>query len=122
MLESSDKDLQSIFRIMFRLQDHILCETNNGFRIQTYTYGQIYERICSAANALYAKLGATHSYIALEMENSPDWIVAFWAILKSGNKPYLVNTRYPEHLSNSILKTLQVQYIQIGRASCRERV
>ncbi len=111
LLESSPKDLKSLFNIIFRSPDCVLCETNDGFRIHTQTYGQIHSRICTAANALYAKLGATHSYIALEMENSPDWIVAFWAILMSGNKPYLVNTRYPAHLSNSILGTLQVEYI-----------
>ena len=111
LLEASRKDLKGIFDIMFRLRDYVLCETNNGFRVQTYTYGELYDRICSTAGALYAKVGATHSYIALEMENSPEWIEAFWAILMSGNKPYLVNTRYPEHLSNSILQTLQVEYV-----------
>ena len=111
LLEGSEMDLKSIFNIMFRLRDQVLCETNDGFRIQKYTYGQMYDRICLAAGALYAKLGATHRYIALEMENSPEWIVAFWAILMSGNKPYLVNMRYPESLTNGILSTLQVQYV-----------
>lgn len=110
-LEASEKDLKTIFRIMFRVRQNILCEENDGFRIRTYTYGQIYQRICSTAGALYAKVGATHQYIALEMENSPDWIVAFWAILMSGNKPYLVNMRYPASLTEGILKTLQVKYI-----------
>lgn len=117
LLEASDKDLKSIFNIMFRMENLTLCETNNGFRIQTYTYGDIRKRICSTANALYAKVGASHSYIALEMENSPDWIVAFWAILMSGNKPYLVNTRYPAHLSDAILNTLQVKYIVCDKAT-----
>ncbi|MBO5892535.1 MAG: AMP-binding protein [Oscillospiraceae bacterium] len=111
LLEASEKNLKAIFRIMFRAQDRILCETNDGFRIQTYTYGQIYQRSCRAAAALYAKVGATHKYIALEMENSPDWIAAFWAILMSGNKPYLVNMRYPESLTGGILKTLEAAYI-----------
>lgn len=117
LLESSAKDLKGIFHIMFRLREQVLCETNNGFRIQTYTYGEIHDRICSTAGALYEKIGAAHRYIALEMENSPDWIVAFWAILMSGNKPYLVNTRYPEHLSNSILSTLQAEYILCSKAT-----
>ena len=117
MLEASQKDLKAIFEIMFRSQEQILCETNDGFRIQTDTYGQIYQRICRAANALYGKVGATHQYIALEMENSPDWIVAFWAILKSGNKPYLVNMRYPASLTEGILKTLQVRYILCAQST-----
>lgn len=117
LLEASDKDLKSIFQIMFRLQDSILCETNDGFRIQTYTYGQIHQQICRAAGALYAKVGATHEYIALEMENCPDWIVAFWAILMSGNKPYLVNMRYPESLSAGILQTLDIRYVLCGKTT-----
>ncbi len=117
LLEASAKDLKSIFDITFHWQDLILCETNDGFRIQTYTYGQILRRICAAAAALYAKIGATHSFIALEMENSPDWIVTFWAILKSGNKPYLVNTRYPESLTDNILKTLDVKYILCAQST-----
>lgn len=114
LLEASEKNLKAIFTIMFRNRDMVLCETNDGFRIQKYTYGEMHSRICRAAGALYQKIGATHQYIALEMENSPDWIVAFWAILMSGNKPYLVNMRYPESLSAGILKTLQVRYILCG--------
>ena len=110
-LEASQKDLKAIFNIMFRVRENILCETNDGFRIQRYTYGQMHQRICRAAGALYAKIGATHEYVALEMENSPDWIVAFWAILMSGNKPYLVNMRYPESLTCGILKTLKTEYV-----------
>lgn len=110
-LEDSGKDLKTIFEVMFSDPDEILCETNDGFRIQTQTYGQMRNRIEQAAAALYAKIGATHRYIALEMENCPDWIVAFWAILKSGNKPYLVNTRYPQSLTEGILRTLEIQII-----------
>ena len=110
-LEASQKDLKAIFNIIFSQPELLQCETNDGFRVQKYTYGQIRERICNAAGALYQKIGATHSYIALEMENSPDWIVAFWAILMSGNKPYLVNMRYPDSLTAGILKTLDVKYI-----------
>lgn len=111
LLEASEKDFKSIFEIMFRAGENVLCETNDGFRIRKETYGQIRSRICNAAGALYAKIGATGGYVALEMENCPDWIVAFWAILMSGNKPYLVNTRYPERLTESILKTLDVKYV-----------
>ena len=111
LLEGSKKDFKAIFDIMFSQRDFILCETNDGFRIKTETYGEIYDRICQSAGGLYAKIGATHQYVALEMENSPSWIVAFWAILMSGNKPYLVNMRYPENLSAGILKTLGVKYI-----------
>lgn len=110
-LENSPKDLRSIYQILFSHPELICCEANDGFRIQRLTFGRMRDRITQAAGALYQRLGAKGSYIALEMENCPEWIVAFWAILVSGNKPYLVNMRYPQSLTEGILKTLQVEHI-----------
>ncbi|MBR6564564.1 MAG: AMP-binding protein [Clostridia bacterium] len=109
-LKSSQKRLCDIFEIMFRCENNILCEYNDGFRKKSETYGEVYKKIEKAAAGLFEKIGATHKYVALAMDNSPEWIVAFWAILKSGNKPYLVNLRYPDTLTNSILKTLDIKY------------
>ncbi|MBR2447532.1 MAG: AMP-binding protein [Clostridia bacterium] len=109
-LKTSQKRLADIYEIMFRSKDNILCEYNDGFRIKRETYGEVAEKIESAAAGLYSKIGATHKFVALAMDNSPEWIVAFWAILKSGNKPYLVNLRYPDNLTNNILKTLDIKY------------
>lgn len=110
-LINSDKDLKAVFEIMFSNTENIMCEGNDGFRIYKYTYGEMKEKIRKTAAAIYKKIGAKHSYIALEMENGPEWIISFWSILMSGNKPYLVNTRYPETLSNGILKTLGIKNI-----------
>ena len=109
-LVASKMDMKAIFQIMFHERDNILCETNDGFRIQKLSYGQIHDRIVSAGAGLYQKIGAAGEYVALEMDNSPEWIVGFWSILLSGNKPYLVNLRYPQALSNGILKTLKIRY------------
>ncbi len=109
-LVNSQKNLSDIFKVMFHCEDNILCEYNDGFRIKKETYRDVLKKIETAASGLYQKIGATHSYIALAIDNSPEWIVAFWAILKSGNKPYLVNLRYPDSLTNGILKTLNIKY------------
>lgn len=116
-LENSDKTLRDIFEIMFHKKENILCEGHDGFRTYKYTYGEMKKRIDKAACALYKKIGATHEYVALEMDNSPDWITAFWAILKSGNKPYLVNLRYPQHLTDSIIKTMNIKYVLCEKES-----
>jgi hypothetical protein len=39
-----------------------------------------------------------------------EWVAAFWAILMSGNKPYLVNMRYPKNLTENIFHTLNIRY------------
>lgn len=116
-LIGSKKDLKAIFEIMFHERENILCEYSDGFRIHKLSYGQMYDRIVSAGAGLYEKIGATHGYVALEMDNSPEWIVGFWAILLSGNKPYLVNMRYPQSLSNGILKTLNIRYTLCAQES-----
>ena len=113
-LESSNMDFEALYKITFQ-NEGIIAEDTDGFRIRTYTYSDIRSRIEEASCALHQKIGATHSFVALEMENSVDWIVAFWAILRSGNKPYLVNCRHPLSLANSALKTLNITYI-VGKS------
>lgn len=116
-LENSGKTLKDIFEIMFHEKDNILCEGNDGFRTYKYTYGEMKDRIEVGASALFEKIGATHEYVALEMDNSPNWITAFWSILKSGNKPYLVNLRYPQSLTDGIIKTLNIKYVVCEKES-----
>lgn len=110
-LRSSAMDFKSIYDIMFSHPDYIMAETGDGFRIKKYTYGDVKNMCESAAEAIYAKIGCKHAWIGLQMENSVDWIAAFWGILKSGNKPYLVNTRHPDSITERIFKTLDIKQV-----------
>jgi len=110
-LKDSAEDFRSVYDIIFSDGDLILAETYEDYRIRKYPYGEVRSLIERAAAGLYAKIGATHKYVALEMENGLPWVVAFWAILKSGNKPYLVNCRHPKSLSEGILSTLEIKYV-----------
>ena len=110
-LENSERNFAAIYGIMFRLSDNVLAESNDGYRIHRTTYREAQEEIERIASALYERIGATHEYVGLEMENCLEWIIAFWAILRSGNKPYLVNCRHPKSLSAGILSSLKVRYI-----------
>lgn len=110
-LVNSQKRLCDIYKIMFSPKDNILCETNNGFRISKLTYGEMEKKIESTASGLYEKIGSTHKYIGIALDNSPAWIMAFWAVLMSGNKPYLINLRYPKTLTNNLLSSLGIEYI-----------
>ncbi len=115
-LENSSRDFKAIYEIMFASPESIAAETSDGFRIREYTYGEVKDMIEKMSESLYGRIGATHNYVALDMDNCVEWIVAFWAILRSGNKPYLVNRRHPANLSSGILNTLEVKYI-IGKGS-----
>lgn len=109
-LFNSDRTLKSLYYYTFHHKNKIMCEGHDGLRTYTYTYAQMDARVRRVAAGIYAELGASGEYIALEMDNSPEWIAAFWGILMSGNKPYLVNLRYPDSLTEGILKTLNVRY------------
>lgn len=110
-LIASEKDLASIYSIVFRYRENLFSESDNGFRIKRYTYGEVFDMIERAAGSLYARIGATHGFVGLEAENCPEWIIAFWAILRSGNKPYLVNCRHPKTISDGIVRTLNIKTI-----------
>ncbi len=110
-LLASDKSLRAVYEISFSAEDNVFAETSDGYRIKKMTYGELKKISEQYSEALYSRLGAHGCFIGLEMENRPEWIAAFWAILRSGNKPYLVNCRHPEALSNGILSELGIRYI-----------
>lgn len=116
-LKASDRTMKSVYCFTFHHGDKVMCEGHDGLRTYTYTYGQMDGKIRKAAAALYARIGAAHQYVGLEMDNSVEWVTAFWAILMSGNKPYLVNLRYPQNLTENILKTLKIRYVLCKGAS-----
>ncbi len=111
-LASSKKDFEALFKYSFYVDDHIFAETDDGIEIYPLTYKDARQKVYDYAysiNELYPKL--KDEYVGLALENSIDWVVCFWAILMSGNKPYLVNLRHPSHLTNSIIKTLRIHYV-----------
>ncbi|MBQ9449313.1 MAG: AMP-binding protein [Acholeplasmatales bacterium] len=111
-LTNSDKQFKDIFEIMFIDKDNILAERNDGYRIFKTTYNEAYHRIYDVAysiNKSYPDL--KNEYVGISCESSVEWIIIFWGILASGNKPYLINMRHPKPLSNNILKSLNVRYV-----------
>jgi len=107
-LISSGQTLGDIFNIMFSRPDEIMAEwLENGER-RFMTFGEGAKKIRNAAYVLNTKITKPGGFVALDMENSVDWIICFWAILMSGNRPYLVNRRHPAKLTRGIVGTLGV--------------
>ncbi|MBO5915151.1 MAG: acyl--CoA ligase, partial [Clostridia bacterium] len=76
-----------------------------------YTYSQIDESIKRFALGIRGVLSEKGRFIGLHGDNSAEWIIAFWAILMSGNKPYLINLKQPKEYTESILKTLDARCV-----------
>lgn len=110
-LEASSKTFEDIYEIMFSERDRTLGEENDGFRIRKHSFGQVKQRIDHLSAVLAARFGSDNRWIGLEMENSILWVVAFWAILRSGNRPYLINMRHPAALAENLIRTLEIDTI-----------
>lgn len=109
-LKKTEKTFRDIFDIMFSQEDLIISEDSDRFRKKLHTYGEIKQRIINLSGILNQKI-PTRNWVGIEMENSTDWIVAFWAVLRSGNKPYLINLRHAPSMSEDIIKSLNIKDI-----------
>ena len=111
-LMNSKKTFLDIFNVMFSGDDYILGEWNDGYKINSITYLEAKKKIFDLAYSINQKYpDLKDQYVGIAMESSIEWVLSFWAILASGNKPYLVNLRHPKELVNHLLESLNVEYI-----------
>ncbi|MBO5270708.1 MAG: acyl--CoA ligase, partial [Clostridia bacterium] len=89
-LKDSGRSFRDMYEILFcgEMQDLVMCETALPLRTREMTYGDAERAIGRLAAALYGAIGACDRYVGLWGANSAEWLVAFWAILRSGNRPY----------------------------------
>ena len=110
-LLNSNKDFEAIYNGMFLNPEYIFAETNDGAFIKRYTFGEANERINDIAysiNKNYPDL--KDKYIAIMQETTIEWIYIFFGILKSGNKPFLLNLRQPKSYANTLMDRLNIEY------------
>ena len=90
-----EHDFAALFSLMFSETDNVLYECSEGFAIKKITYGQARSNALKKAAALKELLKdlPQDTAVGLYMENSPEWIETFWAILCAGFRPLLLNMR-----------------------------
>ena len=94
-LNGSGKNFETLFRIMFRESENVLCERYRGFKVIKTTYGGARDDIYLLAEALINAFPDIKSskdpVCGIYMENSLLWIETFWALLMAGVRPLLMN-------------------------------
>lgn len=109
LLERSDKSMSALYGLMFSERENVLFEETDGFRIRKTTYGEAQAEVEMRAPHIRRLVGAPDgSKVGLYMENSPQWIVAFWAILRAGYCPLLLNTRFSAAATEDLLVRYKV--------------
>ncbi|MBP5270539.1 MAG: AMP-binding protein [Clostridia bacterium] len=100
LFDSNGHTFEALFELTFREEDNIMWEQSEGYRIRTFTYREVRDTILSKTCALASALAdaAPGSVVGLYMENSIEWIEWFWAILRAGFRPLLMNLRLPDEL------------------------
>ena len=110
-IRESKPTFECIFEANFSHTDFPIFEYEEGEKTIKVTYPEAKRRIVEVARALENEIKEKDLYIGLNMETSPNWVIGFWAILMSGNKPYLINLRHPKELTKGILETLDIKYL-----------
>lgn len=113
-LKNSNQTFEDIYNIVF-YRDAVMAETSvassAGMQIKEYTYKEVRNTIESIAAAIALKTEKKGAFIGLSGQNSVEWLISFWAILMSGNKPFLVNLMQPAEASASMLKTIGAEFV-----------
>ena len=116
--EKTDKGFGALFEIMFSEKENVMYEKSEGYRIVKTTYGQAYDgvkRLSASVKDMFSDVPA-NTAIGLYMENSLLWIELFWAILRAGFTPLLLNLRVDdERLEYAIKESGAVAVISDGK-------
>lgn len=109
-LKQKEQTFESVFEIMFSQRDNVMFETTDGNKIYKITYGEVYESINKTAYSLIEKVQGigNGSLVGIHMDNCVEWIEIFWAILKCGSVPLLMNKRLDTERLEKIITSNKV--------------
>ena len=105
----SKRDFAALFELMFSEGENIIFEESRGYRIAKTTYAQAKQDILRKAVTLKNMLGGVqpNSAVGIYMENSLEWIEIFWAVLRAGFRPLLMNMRLDDGTLEYALNTCE---------------
>ena len=107
---ASERTMGALYAFMYSESENIMIERTDGYRIETRTYGQCKAQAIELSGRLHAYLADTApgAIVGLCMDNCAEWIALFWAILRAGFRPLLMNIRLDDAVLNDILETYGV--------------
>lgn len=111
-LLNSSYDMEGLFNIIHDQDDRIFGEYINNFSIESVKYTNFKSYCYKFAKYLSERIDdAKGSYIGIYLENSINFIGAFWALLMQGFKVALLNCRLPDEINQNIMDILNIKTI-----------
>lgn len=111
--EEQGLSMETLFSLMFQEKENIMYERSAGYRIESFSYGEVEKRIKARALSLSKLLAdvAPGSVIGLSMDNSLSWIECFWAIILCGFRPLLINLHLSQEPVEGAIRDCDVQAV-----------
>ncbi len=119
--DRQEKNFETLFSYMFSERENIMAEISDGYRIKKITYGECADKIVSIVPAVEKMLSVAPkgSIVGLYMANSIEWIELFWAILRAGYNPLLMNSRLNADVLENVLQEYGVAaVVSDGKTFC----
>ncbi|MBQ7172598.1 MAG: non-ribosomal peptide synthetase [Clostridia bacterium] len=115
-LEQTDRSFSALYELMFSERENILFESSEGYRIKKTTYGECKDEIERLAPGLKQMLSdaPTGSAVGLFLENGLAWIECYWAILRAGFCPLLLNARLGKEILEDALARMKAVAVISG--------
>lgn len=112
-LLAMERSFASLYTLMFSERENILFERSLGYRIEKITYGEAYDQIERLSGGLAARCAKfpPDSVVGLYMDSGPEWIVAFWMILRCGFRPLLLNPRLSDDVLFEVVRRSNAQCV-----------
>ena len=112
-LRSGAHTFENIYTILFSDPSLPFMEYEEDYRIVKMSYGEADRKIRELAAVLSETIGtdAVGGYVALEMENRPEWLLSFWALLMAGYKPLLINCKLPQAMTDKMIESVKAGFV-----------
>lgn len=112
-LETQEQSLSTVYHYAFRFSDEALFEWDENGQICTLSYGEAQKQIEHATAALHQLLSecVQHTPVGIYLPNSPSWVISFWAILRAGFYPLLLNTNAPKGTAERCVYEAGANYV-----------
>ncbi|MBQ7907504.1 MAG: non-ribosomal peptide synthetase [Clostridia bacterium] len=103
-LKEKEQTFKSVYEIMFSMGDNVMFETTDGNKIFEITYSQVAVNVEKTAYSLKNQIDAPNgALVGMFMDNSVEWVEVFWAILRCGYVPLLMNKRLDTEVLEGLL-------------------
>ncbi|MCR4879395.1 MAG: AMP-binding protein [Bacilli bacterium] len=110
-LQKSDASFNSLYELMFSEGKNIFFEYSLDFDVKKVTYQESKDHIAILSRKIASLSLKANDVIAIYLDNDLSWLETFWAILKSGARPLLLNMRLDDTSLEEAIKEVDAKLV-----------